>query len=273
MKKKFDESVKNIGVNEFYTGVDLDWYFYEEKRPCYGQQMYYIDNGGNVRRCPLLSRYKSRIKLTESQESFNKRVKIPYLGKCREFNKSAFIWKNPNLSLEEYYDYIPQARQPILLGEFYVIVYNEVLKMPVYTYKTPLSIKYHLHNERKWNEKTREWENISFVSSNSYKNYDRVKRARIVDEWIPIMIPKGIPSSQEYIEKQTNITRMYLERQISFYKRMIESNPTEAEAYQSFLRESQEDIKNYPEKSDYNLGYGNFFLFVKRKDYEKFKKV
>ena len=62
-----------------------------------------------------------------------------------------------------------------------------------------------------------------------------------------------------------------LKASIANYERLIEKEQfgSSVEVYKKEILKAQEELEKIPEKQYYNMGYGKFYLFVKRSDFER----
>ena len=62
-----------------------------------------------------------------------------------------------------------------------------------------------------------------------------------------------------------------LKTSIANYEKLIqeEQSSSNIETYKKEILKAYEELENIPEKQYYNMGYGKFYLFVKRFDFER----
>lgn len=272
-KRVYDNKIKNI------KKYDVRWYKLENclhKKPkiCYFKQEFYIDENGLIQRCKLLSRYNiGGPRLNKSQIRYNERIKIPNLGICRT-DPNYRVTKN---SRGQYYnDEFPihhNKRYPILLGTFWVIINKKVMRLPVYTYNSDYSIEYFNYEGSFYDFKTRKRVTIPFEDYvPKYAEKDQTiqkNRKQIVKDWIPVH--SKISSKcygQDYWITVENPDIAEYNQEIVKYTKIIENNPESKDEMETKISEIRERINNLPHMATINMGYGKFYLFVKRYDYE-----
>ena len=269
-KRVYDNKIKNI------KKYDIRWsrledYLHKEPKTCYFKQEFYIDENGLIQRCKLLSRYKiGGPRLTKSQIKYNERVKIPDLGICRTdpYDRVTKNWfgqyNNDRLSLHH------NKRYPILLGIFWVIVNKKVMRLPVYTYNSYSSIEYFNYRESFYDYKTWKYATISFEEYIS--KYDKIIQKnikQIVKDWIPVhskISSKCYGQDYWITVENPDITEYYQE--IGICMKIIKNNPESKDEMEAKISEIRERINVLPPMATINMGYGKFYLFVKRYDYE-----
>lgn len=202
---------------------------------------YYIDKNGLIQKYKVEPR-KYRYGLTKKQRRYNDNVKIPYLGVCK-------------YDVSPYNLYRHDKTNPILLGEFYVALEENVVKVPVYTCRAQLMIDYYYAKDLD-----------KFVEDRDLKFEE--KKRRIVETWIRIV------SSPYFGNPITND----LDHQCVFKEI---PNPDRANLIRKLYTAGNEEranelkklIAKTPKTRTINVGYGKFYLFVKRADYEKQLKI
>ena len=98
------------------------------------------------------------------------------------------------------------------------------------------------------------------------------KRLRIIKDWIPIRVyPYNKLKGQDCWVYLSNYRIDELKTSIDIYKKLIQEKQfsSNIEAYEKEILKAQEELENIPEKQYYNMGYGKFYLFVKRSDFER----
>lgn len=206
---------------------------------------YYIDENGLIQKYKVEPRHKYRYKLTKQQRRYNDSVKIPNLGVCK-------------YDVSPYNLYKHGKTNPILLGDFYVALEGNVVKVPVYTCCSQLMIDYH-HAD-----------NLSkFIEDNDLKLEE--KKRQITETWIRIVNHSYFGNSitnnldHQYIFKEIpNPSRANLIKQLHI---AISVGDTEE------VDKLRDVITNTPKTKTIDVGYGKFYLFVKRKDIEKAKDI
>lgn len=269
----FDQQVKKIcGKTWKLDFGHLDDYI-KQQRPRYSYiDLFFVDEEGILRSFPPKRRKPWKGKFTQRQISWNRKVRIPHFGQCRDFDRfsvyKAYETDRSRLS-DDCFEYTPKAIQPILLGEFYVDMSGTILKLPVWTCKSLLMRVYHKYREYSYNG------NIPFEEARIYIGCgiaDRKKKLLIRKTWKAISLEqvKGLSSGQSYLVKRVPIEqKSYLEE----IKRLKEKIPYITGAlldeYQKRLDIMEHKYKHLPQEVFYNLGYGDYCLFVKHSDVEK----
>ncbi len=208
---------------------------------------FYIDKDGIIRRYEQTSRPRRRSHLTKHQRKYNDNVKIPNLGVCKRADREDYAWARNH-----------SKQNPIMLGEFYVHFDDGTIKIPVYTCCSTLMKDYHCSNNLE-----------KFIEDNDLKLEE--KKRRMTETWIPIASspyfgnPITADLEGQYIFKEIpNPGRASLIRQLNV---AIFTYDTKEE------NDLREIIKKTPETKTIDVGYGKFYLFIKRADYEKQLKI
>ena len=269
-KRVYDNKIKNI------KKYDIRWsrledYLHKEPKTCYFKQEFYIDENGLIQRCKLLSRYNiGGPRLTKSQIKYNERVKIPDLGVCRtdpndRVTKNWFgQYDNDRFPLHH------NKRYPILLGTFWVVINKKVMRLPVYTYNSYSSIEYFNYRESFYDYETWKYKIISFEEYIS--KYDKITKKnikQIVKDWIPVhskISSKCYGQDYWITVENPDIAEYYQE--IGICMKIIKNNPESKDEMEAKISEIRERINVLPPMATINMGYGKFYLFVKRYDYE-----
>ena len=269
-KRVYDNKIKNI------KKYDIRWsrledYLHKEPKTCYFKQEFYIDENGLIQRCKLLSRYNiGGPRLTKSQIKYNERVKIPDLGVCRtdpndRVTKNWFgQYDNDRFPLHH------NKRYPILLGTFWVVINKKVMRLPVYTYNSYSSIEYFNYRESFYDYKTWKYATISFEEYiNKYDKVIQKNIKQIVKDWIPVhskISSKCYGQDYWITVENPDIAEYYQE--IGICMKIIKNNPESKDEMETKISEIRERINVLPPMATINMGYGKFYLFVKRYDYE-----
>ena len=269
-KRVYDNKIKNI------KKYDIRWsrledYLHKEPKTCYFKQEFYIDENGLIQRCKLLSRYNiGGPRLTKSQIKYNERVKIPNLGVCRtdpndRVTKNWFgQYDNDRFPLHH------NKRYPILLGTFWVVINKKVMRLPVYTYNSYSSIEYFNYSKSFYDYKTWKYATISFEEYIS--KYDKIIQKnikQIVKDWIPVhskISSKCYGQDYWITVENPDIAEYYQE--IGICMKIIKNNPESKDEMEAKISEIRERINVLPPMATINMGYGKFYLFIKREDYE-----
>ena len=269
-RRVYDNKIKNIKKYDI-RWYKLENYLHKEPKKCYFKQEFYIDENGLIQRCKLLSRYKiGGPRLTKSQIKYNERVKIPDLGICRtdpndRVTKNWFgQYDNDRFPLHH------NKRYPILLGTFWVVINKKVMRLPVYTYNSYFSIEYFNYRESFYDYKTWKYATISFEEYIS--KYDKIIQKnikQIVKDWIPVhskISSKCYGQDCWITVENPDIAEYYQE--IGICMKIIKNNPESKDEMEAKISEIRERINVLPPMATINMGYGKFYLFVKRYDYE-----
>lgn len=207
---------------------------------------FYVDSNGIIRKYPQNVRHRYRSELTKHQRKCNDNVKIPNLGVCK--NSSPYNYEFLNYHSKQ---------NPIMLGEFYVCFADGTVKVPVYTCCQELMISYYNAS------------NIEdFIRDRDLK-YEEKKR-NITNTWIPIKrnpwfsnpITKNLDGQHIFVQVPNNSRRRLMETLASAIRNKLDDKDIER---------LKNTIARTPITETRDIGYGNFYLFVKRKDIEKAK--
>lgn len=206
---------------------------------------FYVDANGVIRKYKQDARRRYRYQLTKQQRRYNDSVKIPYLGVCK-------------YDVSPYNLYRHGKTNPILLGEFYVALEGNVVKVPVYTCCAQLMVDYYRSNNLE-----------KFIEDRDLRLEE--KKRRIIETWIRIVTSPYFGNSitnnldHQYIFKEIpNPSRIDLIKQLNI---AISVGDAEEE---NNLRNL---IAKTPKTKTVDIGYGKFYLFIKRADYEKQLKI
>lgn len=207
---------------------------------------FYVDNDGIIRKYKQDRRHRYRYELTKQQRNYNDNVKIPNLGVCK-YDKWPY-----NL-------YKGGKTQPTLLGEFYVALSENVVKVPVYTCCAQLMIDYYHYSN----------DSEKFIKDKDLKFEE--KKRRITETWIPIA---GSPYFSNPITP--NLDHQYVFKEIPNPGRANLINQLSIAISKGNIEEVnklRDVIANTPKTKTIDVGYGKFYLFIKRADYEKQLKI
>lgn len=206
---------------------------------------YYIDNNGLIQKYKAERRHRYRYELTKHQRKYNDNVKIPNLGICRRADREDHPFARNH-----------SKQNPIMLGEFYVPINNTTIKVPVYTCCSNLMIDY--HRARDVNE---------YVKDKDFKVEQ--KKRNLTETWVPIKSNPwfGNPISLNLDHQYVFVEVPNKRREMATKEYYIAASLGETEK----VEELRIKIARMPRTVNINVGYGNFYLFVKRKDIEKAK--
>ena len=275
-KRVFDAKRRELIKDKHdITWWKLEDFLHDKPKDCYYNQEFYIDDNNLIQRCKLRKR-RSYV-LNKHQIKFNKRVKIPNLGICRnntkyQVRKSYWGRYEPDDCYETFHTKI----EPILLGEFYVIINKKVCKLPVYTCLSKYLVEYANYNPHYYDYNLHKYVNIpyeQYKSSSEEKDIKLYKkRLQIIKDWIPVYVyPYNKLTGQDYWVYLSNYRIDELKTSIDKYKKLIQKEQfgPNIKIYTEEILKAQEELENIPEKRYYNMGYGKFYLFVKRSDFER----
>lgn len=204
---------------------------------------FYVDKNDIIRRYEQIARPRRRSQLTKYQRKYNDNVKIPYLGVCKsEYTSYEFLRGHSKTN-------------PILLGDFYVALEGNVVKVPVYTCCAQLMIDYyHSSNLAK------------FIEDRDLKFEE--KKRRIIETWIRIVTHPYFGNSITLnLEGQHIFKEIPNPERADFIRQLYTAGNVEKE------NELKDLIAKTPKTKTIDIGYGKFYLFIKRADYEKQLKI
>lgn len=275
-KRVFDAKLREI-IKDKHNIIwwKLENFLHDKPKDCYLYQEFYIDNNDLIQRCKL--QRKRSYPLNKRQIRFNKKVKVPDLGICR--NNPKYQVKKSYWGLYENDDYSSNFHtktDPILLGEFYVVINKKVFKLPVYTCLSEYLIEYANYNPRHYDYNLHKYVTIPYEQYKSLfeERDDKLykKRLQIIKDWIPIHVyPYNKLIGQDCWVCLSNYRIDELKTSIDNYKKLIQKEQfgPNIKIYTEEILKAQEELENIPEKQYYNMGYGKFYLFVKRSDFER----
>ena len=257
------------------TWWKLEDFLHDKPKDCYYNQEFYIDNNNLIQRCKL--RKRRFYQLNKYQIRFNKKVKVPNLGICRnnpkyQVKKSYWGWYEP----DNYPGNFHTKTEPILLGKFYVSINKKVFKLPVYTCLSKYLVEYAKYESSHYDYDLHKYINIpyeQYISLSAEKDIKLYKkRLQVIKDWIPVYVyPYNKLIGQDYWVLLNNHRIDELKTSIVNYKRLIQKEQISSniEVYEKEISKAYEELDNIPEKQYYNMGYGKFYLFVKRSDFER----
>ena len=144
------------------------------------------------------------------------------------------------------------------------------MRLPVYTYNSYSSIEYFNYRESFYDYKTWKYATISFEEYIS--KYDKIIQKnikQIVKDWIPVhskISSKCYGQDYWITVENPDIAEYYQE--IGICMKIIKNNPESKDEMEAKISEIRERINVLPPMATINMGYGKFYLFVKREDYE-----
>jgi hypothetical protein len=165
---------------------------------------------------------------------------------------------------------------PILLGKFYVSIDKKVFKLPVYTCLSKYLVEYAEYNPSHYDYNLHKYVNIPYEQYKSPTEERDVKlykkRLQVTKDWIPVNIyPSSKLMGQDCWVYLHNHKIDELKASIANYEKLIQKEQfgSDVEVYTKEILKAQEELEKIPEKQYYNMGYGKFYLFVKRSDFER----
>lgn len=261
------------------TWWKLEDFLHDEPKDCYWNQEFYLDDNGLIQRCKLRKRYSYHNPLSRHQIRFNERVKIPNLGVCRNDSKyqvKKSYWGRYESDSYLYYGHFHTKMGPILLGKFYVSIDKKVFKLPVYTCLSKHLVDYAEYNPSHYDYNLHKYVNIPYEQYKSpFEERDvklYKKRLQVTKDWIPVCVyPSNKLMGQDCWVYLHNHRIDELKASIANYERLIQKEQfgSNVEVYTKEILKAQEELEKIPEKQYYNMGYGKFYLFVKRSDFER----
>jgi len=271
LKFVYDLKTKNLRKKYNVRWNRLEDYLHNEPERNPWRESFYVDGEGLIRKVPMKARHHRT--LTKRQWEYNRRVELPNFGQCRGDSRYAVtrrwgVYYNDT----NFYEIMHNVRQPKLLGEFWVNYNGSIFKIPVWTCNSEVMIAYSNYNGYDWIQGKRVW--IPFRESRRwYKpNAEWTRKAsKAEDEWIPINV-WGLVGGQSYVMRLPNHQRQMLihDTEVCMKRLAKATDPLEIERLQNNIDYNTEKVENMPEKCLYDMGYGKFYTFMKRKDYEQF---
>ena len=270
----YDAKIKNLVKNKDVTWWNLEDFLHKEPKTSYWRQEFYVDKNGLIQRCKLINRKSIwGPYLTKKQKRFNDRVKIPNIGICRD-NAHYPVPKSSWGSYIDESSYYPHNKKnPILLGEFWVVVNKKVLKLPVYTCRSEFHVEYYNYYGYKYDYKLKKSVYTSYLDNHKSRDAGiNKKREKLVAEWIPIRtrISNNL-SGQDYWVETENVEVSDIKREIHNYKEYIKSRPDSPyiNEWKKTIVDLTNKLEHIPKRKHYNMGYGKFYLYVKQEDFER----
>lgn len=238
--KSIDERIKSeFNLKRVIDPEPIQHRFYSVK--------YYIDENGLIQKYKADRRHRYRYELTKHQRRYNDNVKIPNLGVCKRVDREDYAWARNH-----------SKQNPIMLGEFYVYFTDRTVKVPVYTCNSNLMLEY--YRAKDLNE---------FIKDRDFKLEE--KKRTLTEIWSPIKecpyFGNPISSSLDGQYIFTEVPNKYREMYIKEYNIALSIGDVER------ANELEIRIARTPKTNKVDIGYGKFYLFVKRKDIEKAKDI
>ena len=270
LKFAYDQRTKNLTKKYNICWNKLEDFLYDEPPEKPWRDSFYVDDEGIVRKVPLKARHRRT--LTKKQWEFNKKVALPDFGQCRTNPKYAAtrrwgVYYNETST----FDVSPKVQAPKLLGIFWVNYNGSIFKAPIWTCNSEIMRDYKNHRNYEWIKGKNVF--IPFhLRRTWYKpTSEWVKKAlKVENEWIPVDV-WGLPSGQSHMMRFPNQTRLELIKDTEYKMQLLskETDPITIERLQETIESNTERIKRMPEECLYDMGYGRFYTFMKKIDYEK----
>ena len=151
-----------------------------------------------------------------------------------------------------------------------------MFKLPVYTCLSKYLVEYANYNPHYYDYNLHKYVNIPYkqYKSSSEEKDSKLykKRLRVIKDWIPVHVyPYNKLTGQDCWILLNNHRIDELKTSIANYEKLIqeEQSSSNIKIYTEEILKAQEELENIPEKQYYNMGYGKFYLFVKRSDFER----
>ena len=275
-KQKFDNRLKNLKKYNLEWCRLEDYLFYDEIKEAYcWKQKFYVDKNNIIRKCKKLS-YRNRIypTLDRKQKRFNERVKLPNLGIC--ISDSRYSHKKDNWGNYINDTYLHHTKtNPILLGTFWVVVNQKVLKLPLYTCSSYYYREYFNYKESHYDYSKHKYVTVpyeKYKSSLERSDYEHKKRAHLAENWIPVnsFISRKL-NGQDYWITTTNPEVIKTKERIQDLNEHLEKYPESdyVNDWKEQLTLCNKTLETLSPKARINMGYGKFYLFVKRSDFKR----
>lgn len=268
-KLAFDQRTKNLYKKYFIEWYKISDYLFDKPQKGYRCTTFYLDKNNIIRRCKQTKYRDYKIPtLTKTQKHFNERVKFPEWGQVR--TDSRF-----DVDHDPHYNnrYMPDKfKEPLLLGTFYVVVNEKVCKLPVYTCNQEVFKVYSNYRNNKWDWKRRC--NVPFWESDNWdcKLISSNKRRKVAEQWLPVDVYTLPKLKHDFWCEAKHKDRYNLEERIENLNNKI--NTTLDFNIRLELIDDRNklihQLNELPKTACYNLGYGQYYPFVKVSDYEKF---
>lgn len=267
-KFTFDQKTKTLFKKYCLPWCKLEDYLHDSEKEAAWHEEFYVDADGFIRKCKQVKRHLWRSIIKKKHISYNGRVELPDWGEIRTDPKFA---ANVGYCEAIGKPMPPQFREPLLLGEFYVAINRKVYKLPVYTCNQEMFVNYFHYRDREYDWRQKKYIYTPFWESNMWPiKYNKKKAYRIAQEWVKVEV-KGIPYSQDHFIRMENISYADYKNRIATDTKQLEktTDPLEKGRLIKELEYYKEKIESMPKVGIYNMGYGRYYTFVKRSDYER----
>jgi hypothetical protein len=135
-------------------------------------------------------------------------------------------------------------------------------------------ITYKNYRSEEWDYKKRKYITTPFWKNTNwgYRDYPAKDRFRVANEWINVHV-HGMADRQSCYVRMKNIdyikNEAYLEHAQTKLRK--ETDPLEKERLEKVVEEYKDNLERIPMYATYDMGYGPYYTFVKRVDYERIK--
>ena len=258
LKFVYDLKTKNLRKKYNVRWNKLEDYLHKKPEENPWRESFYVDDEGIIRKVPQKVRHYRT--LTKRQWDYNKKVKLPDFGPCID---------NPRYAVKKrwgtYYEdtRVSNVQIPKLLGTFWVNYNGSIFKIPIWTCNSEIMQAYKNHCNKQ----------VPFHLKSTSNEWIK-KAIRVVNEWIPIDV-YGLPNGQSYMMRFPNISRLDIIKDSALKKIAItkETDPLIIERLQKSIEINDATVEKMPVECLYDMGYGKFYTFMKRSDYEhRFKR-
>lgn len=266
----YDQKTKNLFKKYDLRWGNLEDYLHDAPKEAVWHDEFYVDDEGFIRKCKRSKKYHNRGVIKKRHIQFNSKVKLPYWGQLRTdpqdaVGRSSYTWSRIMP---------PQYRQPLLLGEFYVQIEHKMYKLPVYTCNQDIMITYKNYRAEEWDSKKRKYITIPFWMNTNwgYRGYSAKDRFRVANEWINVHV-YGMPYSQSCYVRMKNLDYSKYENRLEHAQTELkkQTDPLERDRLEKEIEEYKDKLESTPMYATYDMGYGPYYTFVKKVDYERVK--
>lgn len=296
--KDLRDSHKEVGLS------DLEWHF-EQLRYRRFRGDYYVDDGGLVRVVHPESVRKQTSHINKQQVAYNKKVKIPDFGRVslprtpgRDTNNRYCLSEYDSICYEK-----PQHGTPRFLGNYWCDIDDKILLLPVYhvpgtnMYAKYLADSFSIPKPKSdncYSRYPRRWDGKGFCDkfSDMFRPGDSMFRwaQRIEEEWVIPIIPFN-KRTEWYGHRYAMYKRMYHSKlvlmpnnkELTDRREVVQKcrehlsqceDPKswwygKTEICQNELDEALEKLRKTPNMTYFEVGYGQLYPMVKRRDYEE----
>lgn len=246
-KTIFDQKIKEFKKYNNNGEVYLEDYLDLIKKPDNAyrwHEMFFVSNNGIIKRYPQRRTYRGSIGICKKFVRFNQKVKIPDFGDCTD----------------------KEVSEPTLLGEFYLNYKGTIFKAPVYTCKDRVFKEYHFYRENHYDWKLKK--NVIVPFEDYYIDHRAARK--VSKEWLPVYVI-GLEQGQHFYKRLPNSEKALLKTTIDKLVDDLDkaTDPKEKDDLKAIINYQKEKFDSMPDTKPYDLGYGSFYCFIKRDDYNK----